>query len=98
MRMAQGIGAERVDFRSARINASECFEIVGREIEARLDGLTEVERVIADLHIVEHPRPHESVLILIAEAHEQGFQRLRPDAIGAIEGLAYVDRAARLNL
>ena len=95
MRVAHGVGAEGVDFRFARIDAGESLEIVRREIEARLDRLAEVERVIADLHVVEHPRPHESVLVLVAEAHEQRFQRLGPDAIGAVERLADVRRAAR---
>src|SRR6202041_3619736 len=66
-----------------------------REMEARLDRLTEVERVIADLHIIEHPRPHESILIFIAEAHEQGFYRFRPDTIGAVERLSHLSGAAR---
>ena len=90
-----GVGAERVDFRWGRIDAGERLEIVRREIEARLERLAEVERVIADLHVVEHPRPHEGVLILVSEADEQGFHRLRPDAIGAVERLAHASRAAR---
>ena len=65
------------------------------EIEPRLDRLVDVERVIADLHVVEHPRPHQRVLVVIAEADEEALERLRPDAIGTVEGLAHVGRAAR---
>src|SRR5580658_10027781 len=95
MRMPRRIGAERVDFRLARAQAGESLEIMRREIEPRLDRLLEVERVIADLHVVEHPRPHQRVLLFIAEADEQGRERLRPDAVGTVEGLADAGRAAR---
>jgi hypothetical protein len=90
--MAQGVSPERVGFRFACVNASECFEIVGRKIEASLDGFAKVERVVADLHRVEHPRPYKSVLILIAEAQEQVFTALvltRSDWSRALRTLAH---------
>src|SRR5580658_8350144 len=95
MRMPRRIGAERVDFRLARAQAGESLEIMRREIEPRLDRLLEIERVIANLHIVEHPRPDQRVLVFIAETDEQALQRLRPDAVGTVEGLADAGRAAR---
>src|ERR1700722_3028887 len=94
MRVVHGVSAERVDFRFAWINAGERLEIVRREIEERHDRLTEVEGVIADLHSVELPRPHESILIFIAGAHEEGFRRFRPDTIGSAERLSHVSGAA----
>src|ERR1700722_9462749 len=95
MRVVHGVSAERADFRRVWINPGESLQIMRREIEARLYGLPKVERVIADLHIIEHPRPHESILIFIAEAHEEGFRRFRPDTIGSVERLSYVSGAAR---
>ena len=45
MRVAQGVGAERLDFVWIRINTGESSQITRREIEARLNRLTEVEGV-----------------------------------------------------
>ena len=95
MRVTRRIGAERVDFRFARGDAGEGLEIMRREIEPRLDRLLEVERVIADLHVVEHPRPHQRVLVLDSRIGRRGLERLCPDAIGTVEGLAHAGRAAR---
>src|SRR5277367_552604 len=95
MRVPRRIGAKRLDVRFGRGGAGESLEIMRREIEPRLDRLLKVERVIADLHVVEHPGPDQRFFAVIAEADEQRLERLRPQAVGTVEGLADFGRPAR---
>src|SRR5579871_201641 len=83
--MGGGIGAERGHVGVLRWNARDGEKIVRRQRKPRFHWLADVERVIADLQIVERARAHESIALAIAEAYEHRLDRARARFVRALQ-------------
>ena len=93
--MRQRIGAESGELLLTRGEAAEGLEIMRRELQAGLHRLLDVERVIADLRVIEDARARQCVVAAVAVPFEHGLNRRDAFAVRPVEREAHLLRPAR---